>query len=87
MRERLIRAWRRARRELKAKGLPSFAGERRLFETVFKECKLNISPGQAFHCSEPGWFRLRFAAPDARLDEGLRRLSVYLRPRGQRHSG
>jgi aspartate/methionine/tyrosine aminotransferase len=57
----------------------SFAGERRLFETIFSECRVNISPGQAFHCSEPGWFRLCYTIGERHREEGLSRLTAFLR--------
>jgi len=53
----------------------SFDGEMNLFKRIFNECKVNVSPGQAFHCHEPGWFRLCYAVPH--LDEGLKRLIAY----------
>jgi aspartate/methionine/tyrosine aminotransferase len=59
----------------------SFEGERALFDAVLEECRVNISPGQAFHCPEPGWFRLCFTVPEPERAEGLRRLTAYLRPR------
>ena len=52
----------------------SFEAERDLFEDLFEHARLNISPGQVFHCSEPGWFRLCFTVPRLHLREGLRRL-------------
>ena len=56
----------------------SFQAERQLCEEIFHQCRVNISPGEAFHCSEPGWFRLCFTAPEAERREGLRRLSDFL---------
>jgi aspartate/methionine/tyrosine aminotransferase len=52
----------------------SFAGERELCDRILRDCRVNISPGQAFHCSEPGWFRLCFTTPESHRREGLRRL-------------
>jgi len=54
---------------------PSFECERALYEAIFSSCRVSISPGQAFHCPEPGWFRLCFTMPQAAHSEGLRRLT------------
>jgi aspartate/methionine/tyrosine aminotransferase len=56
----------------------SFEGERHLCQEIFDRCKVNISPGAAFHCSEPGWFRLCYTLPEAERREGLRRLTSFL---------
>jgi 1-aminocyclopropane-1-carboxylate synthase len=63
--------------------LPSdtFEGERELFVKVFEECRVSISPGYAFHCVEPGWFRLCFTVPEPHRTEGLKRLFQHLKPR------
>jgi len=61
----------------------SFAAERALFDQIFKECRVNLPPGQAFHCSEPGWFRLCYTVPEAHRHEGLDRLGRYLAARAQ----
>lgn len=52
----------------------SFEAESDLFEQMFEGAKLSISPGRAFHCIEPGWFRLCFTVPPSHLSEGLKRL-------------
>jgi aspartate/methionine/tyrosine aminotransferase len=59
--------------------LPTFEGERELFDAIFEECRVSISPGQAFHCIEPGWFRLCFTIPESHRTEGLRRILTYLK--------
>jgi aspartate/methionine/tyrosine aminotransferase len=69
--------WLDLRRFLSTK---TFEGERELYDHVFEECRVNISPGHAFHCLEPGWFRLCFTIPESHRAEGLRRLTAYLRP-------
>ena len=56
----------------------SFAGERELGDRIFHDWKVNISPGQAFHCAEPGWYRLCYTVPDSHRREGLRRLAEGL---------
>jgi 1-aminocyclopropane-1-carboxylate synthase len=57
----------------------SFEGEREMYDAIFKKCRVNISPGQAFHCSEPGWLRLCFTVPEIHLTEGLNRLAEHLK--------
>ena len=57
---------------------PSFAAERELWQEIFTEAKVSITPGGGFHCSEPGWFRLCFTVPSSHLREGLRRLAESL---------
>jgi aspartate/methionine/tyrosine aminotransferase len=52
----------------------SFEDEQRLWQELLDQERVSISPGQAFHCKEPGWFRLCFTAPIAHLDAGLERL-------------
>ena len=57
---------------------PTFDAERDLFERIFERARVSISPGQVFHCTEPGWFRLCFTVPEARRREGLKRLVACL---------
>nr|UOI39551.1 1-aminocyclopropane-1-carboxylate synthase [Betula platyphylla]UVJ47666.1 1-aminocyclopropane-1-carboxylate synthase [Betula platyphylla] len=38
--------------------------EMELWKVIINEVKLNVSPGDSFHCSEPGWFRVCFANMD-----------------------
>jgi 1-aminocyclopropane-1-carboxylate synthase len=59
----------------------SFEGERGLFDDILGQCRVSISPGQVFHCTEPGWFRLCFTVPESHRTEGLTRLTDYLRKR------
>nr|AAM80888.1 1-aminocyclopropane-1-carboxylate synthase [Betula pendula] len=35
--------------------------EMELWKVIIDEVKLNVSPGDSFHCSEPGWFRVCLA--------------------------
>jgi aspartate/methionine/tyrosine aminotransferase len=58
--------------------------ELRLCHNVFDSCRVSISPGQAFHCAEPGWFRLCFTVPPDHLEEGMTRLCRYLAARNPR---
>jgi len=53
---------------------PSFEDERQLWKQLLDEHRVSIPPGQAFHCSEPGWFRICFTSPAATLEAGLERL-------------
>lgn len=53
---------------------PSFEDERQLWKQLLDEHRVSIPPGQAFHCSEPGWFRICFTSPVATLEAGLERL-------------
>lgn len=56
---------------------PTFDAERNLYRNILSTCRVNISPGQAFHCVEPGWFRLCFTMPEKIHNEGMRRLTGY----------
>ncbi|KAD3641363.1 hypothetical protein R6Q59_003939 [Mikania micrantha] len=42
----------------------TFESEMAFWRVIINEIKLNVSPGQSFHCSEPGWFRVCFANMD-----------------------
>ncbi|KAL8160723.1 hypothetical protein V2J09_002260 [Rumex salicifolius] len=39
----------------------SFEGEMELWKRMLYEVRINVSPGSACHCAEPGWFRMCFA--------------------------
>ncbi|XP_076898708.1 1-aminocyclopropane-1-carboxylate synthase-like [Bidens hawaiensis] len=53
--------WMDLRRFLKE---PTFESEMTFWRIIINDIKLNVSPGQSFHCSEPGWFRVCFANMD-----------------------
>ena len=59
-------------------GSASFEAERDLFDRIFEQGRVSISPGKVFHCSEPGWFRLCFTVPGPHRKEGLKRLITCL---------
>lgn len=55
-----------------------FLGEEKLFFDLLENAKVNISPGQAFHCAEPGWFRVCFASVENEILEiALERLAKF----------
>uniref|UniRef100_A0A7N0VH78 1-aminocyclopropane-1-carboxylate synthase n=2 Tax=Kalanchoe fedtschenkoi TaxID=63787 RepID=A0A7N0VH78_KALFE len=57
----------------------SFESEMELWRVVVNEVKLNVSPGQSFHCAEPGWFRVCFANMDDEVVEiALRRIRTFV---------
>lgn len=58
--------WMDLRRLLKK---PTFEAETELWRVIINDVKINVSPGESFHCSEPGWFRVCFANMD---DETMR---------------
>lgn len=66
-------AWLDLRRALPS---PTWQGEDALVQALAAH-KVLLTPGKAFHASEPGFFRLCFAyVPAAGLAEGLQRLGV-----------
>ncbi|KAF5193216.1 1-aminocyclopropane-1-carboxylate synthase [Thalictrum thalictroides] len=68
--------WMDLRRLLKE---PTFEEELKLWRVIIHEVKLNVSPGQSFHCSEPGWFRVCFANMDCETMEiALRRIRAFV---------
>jgi 1-aminocyclopropane-1-carboxylate synthase len=56
-----------------------WAAERELTRSLFEDAGVLLTPGEAMHAPEPGFFRLCFAwHADARsLEEGLRRLAAF----------
>lgn len=51
-----------------------FSEEFVLWEKIFGELKVNISPGQLFDAPKPGWFRICFAQDPAIVAEACKRL-------------
>lgn len=57
---------------------PTFEAELELFDKMFNECGVFISPGQFFHADRPGWFRVCFAQDEAHLETAVLRLKKGL---------
>ena len=53
----------------------TFEAEMQLFHRIWSEAKVNITPGQFFHCPYPGWFRVCFAAPREQVEQSFIRLN------------
>lgn len=57
----------------------TFEGEMILWKVIINEVKLNVSPGSAFNCSEPGWYRVCFANMDHETVEiALKRIRAFV---------
>lgn len=54
----------------------TFEAENKLWEKMFCDLKLNISPGRIFATNEPGWFRICYALETSIIEEVIRRLST-----------
>ncbi|KAK7374328.1 hypothetical protein VNO80_07756 [Phaseolus coccineus] len=68
--------WMNLRGLLKEK---TFEGEMMLWRVIINEVKLNVSPGSAFNCSEPGWYRVCFAnMDDETVDVALKRIRAFV---------
>lgn len=57
-----------------------FKSEYVLWEEIFKGLKINISPGQLFDASAPGWFRICYAHEPSAVEEACRRLHTIKSP-------
>jgi aspartate/methionine/tyrosine aminotransferase len=57
---------------------PDFKSELVLYQSIFKNARVNFSPGKLFSSQEPGWFRLCFSRQEAPLKTGLKRIVDYL---------
>jgi len=51
-----------------------FAAEHVLWEKIYNELMINVSPGQLFGCDRPGWFRACYAFDEDTVEEACRRL-------------
>ena len=56
----------------------TFGAERATWQRIFDTAKVNIVPGDAFHCPEPGWFRLCFSSDARAVRAGIARLGAAL---------
>ncbi|KAG4992661.1 hypothetical protein AAZX31_09G233600 [Glycine max] len=57
----------------------TFEGEMMLWRVIINEVKLNVSPGSAFNCPEPGWYRVCFAnMDDETVDVALMRIRAFV---------
>jgi aspartate/methionine/tyrosine aminotransferase len=56
----------------------SVAGEQELWQRILRAGRVNILPGDAFGCPEPGWFRLCHATDARAVTTGVARLSRVL---------
>ncbi|XP_047164467.1 1-aminocyclopropane-1-carboxylate synthase-like [Vigna umbellata] len=68
--------WMNLRSLLKEK---TFEGEMMLWRVIVNEVKLNVSPGSAFNCPEPGWYRVCFAnMDDETVEVALKRIRAFV---------
>ncbi len=54
-----------------------FRHEHILWEKIYHDLMINVSPGQLFGAEQPGWFRACYAFPDAAVAEACRRLTEW----------
>ncbi len=57
----------------------TFEAELKLFDDIFNQCNVSISPGQYFNCCTPGWFRICFAQKKDVITHAVERLLRHLR--------
>ncbi len=57
---------------------PTLEGEKHLHQRMMRDAKVNILPGHAFHCGEPGWFRICYANEPHRVALAAERLKMLL---------
>jgi len=53
-----------------------FEAEHVLWEKIYHELMINVSPGQLFGCNRPGWFRACYAFDQDTVEEACRRLAT-----------
>ncbi|KAG5839062.1 hypothetical protein ANANG_G00200940 [Anguilla anguilla] len=66
----------------KALSEQSFLAERKLWQCFLRH-KVLVSPGEAFSCATPGWFRIIFTDQEERLQLGMQRLRKALEELGR----
>lgn len=57
---------------------PTFDAERALWLRLLDDARVSVSPGDVFHCADPGWFRLCYASDRATVREGVDRIGRAL---------
>lgn len=53
-----------------------FAAEQKLWETIYNDMHISISPGEVFGTDKPGWFRICYAFPQETVEEVCKRLAT-----------
>lgn len=53
-----------------------FAEEHVLWQKIYNDLMINVSPGQLFGCDRPGWFRMCYAFEEDTVKEACRRLAT-----------
>lgn len=53
-----------------------FKTEHILWEKIYNDLMINVSPGQLFGCDQPGWFRACYAFDKETVEEAVRRLKT-----------
>lgn len=53
-----------------------FAEEHVLWQKIYNDLMINVSPGQLFGCDRPGWFRMCYAFEEDTVKEACRRLTT-----------
>ncbi|MFQ9891679.1 MAG: aminotransferase class I/II-fold pyridoxal phosphate-dependent enzyme [Emergencia sp.] len=53
-----------------------FAEEHVLWQKIYNDLMINVSPGQLFGCDKPGWFRACYAFDKGTVEEACRRLKT-----------
>lgn len=53
-----------------------FAEEHVLWQKIYNDLMINVSPGQLFGCDSPGWFRMCYAFEEDTVKEACRRLAT-----------
>ena len=55
---------------------PEFEVEHVLWEKIYNDLMINVSPGQLFGYNKPGWFRACYAFDEDTVKEACRRLAT-----------